>query len=151
MYQHILVPIDPANVDQAGRLIEVAKHLSSAKGKITILSVLEPIPSYIANYIPGDTLEKNRKELLHQLQSLARKADIDSQFRIRPGSPAHVIVEEAEGMGCDAIVLASHRPDYRDYLIGSTASRVVRHAKCTVIVERSTAVSTVIPASTALA
>jgi universal stress protein F len=33
-------------------------------------------------------------------------------------------------------VIASHRPGIQDYFLGSTASRVVRHANCTVHVMR---------------
>ncbi len=58
-------------------------------------------------------------------------------LELRDGAPSAVILEEAERLGADAIVLGSHRPGLGDYLIGSTAARVVRHAQCTVIVERS--------------
>jgi nucleotide-binding universal stress UspA family protein len=34
------------------------------------------------------------------------------------------------------IVLASHRPELKDYLLGPNAARVVRHAKCSVLVVR---------------
>ena len=46
------------------------------------------------------------------------------------------ILEYAEEHGCDCIVIASHRPGLGDYLLGSTAARVVRHAACSVHVMR---------------
>jgi nucleotide-binding universal stress UspA family protein len=58
---------------------------------------------------------------------------------VKQGHSSNTILDEAEALGADCIVLGSHRPDYRDYLIGSTAARVVRHAQCTVVVERSAA------------
>ena len=36
----------------------------------------------------------------------------------------------------DVIVMASHQPKFSDYLLGSTAARVVRHAKCSVLIAR---------------
>ena len=36
----------------------------------------------------------------------------------------------------DCVVIASHRPGLQDYLLGSTAARVVRHAACSVHVLR---------------
>ena len=36
----------------------------------------------------------------------------------------------------DLIVMASHRPELKDYLIGPNAARVVRHADCSVQVVR---------------
>jgi len=38
------------------------------------------------------------------------------------------------GTGC--IVIGSHKPGLRDYLLGSTAAKVVRHAACAVHVKR---------------
>ncbi len=42
----------------------------------------------------------------------------------------------AEERNADLIVIASHRPGLQQFLLGSTASRVVRHATCTVLVKR---------------
>lgn len=36
----------------------------------------------------------------------------------------------------DLIIIASHTPDFSNYFIGATADRVVRHAKCSVLVDR---------------
>ena len=62
----------------------------------------------------------------------------EATLELRDGAASAVILEEAERLDADAIVLGSHRPSFGDYLIGSTAARVVRHAQCTVVVERST-------------
>ena len=36
----------------------------------------------------------------------------------------------------ELIVIGSHRPEMQDYLLGPTAAKVVRHAKCSVLVVR---------------
>ena len=43
------------------------------------------------------------------------------------------VAEEAEA---DLIVVGSHRPAMKDYLLGTNAARVVRHARCSVLVAR---------------
>ncbi|MBT8417397.1 MAG: universal stress protein, partial [Silicimonas sp.] len=53
-----------------------------------------------------------------------------------PGHVHSTILEYAEENGVDCIVMGSHKPDLTDYLIGSTAARVVRHAPCAVHVYR---------------
>ena len=53
------------------------------------------------------------------------------------GSVAAGIVELAERAEADLIVLASHRPGPKDYLIGAHALHVVRHARCSVFVVRN--------------
>ena len=43
------------------------------------------------------------------------------------------ILGVAEEAGPDLIVVGSHRPGMRDYLLGTKASRVVRHASSSVL------------------
>ncbi len=41
-----------------------------------------------------------------------------------------------EEVGAERIVMASHRPELRDTLIGPNAARVMRHANASVLVVR---------------
>ena len=52
------------------------------------------------------------------------------------GHAARTILDYAEQMKADCIVIASHDPGIQDYFLGSTAARVVRHAHCSVHVVR---------------
>ena len=63
--------------------------------------------------------------------------DLNVQQHLGQGGIYKEILHCAEETGADLIVMASHRPGYEDYLIGPNASRVVRHAKCSVVVVRS--------------
>ena len=47
-----------------------------------------------------------------------------------------VILVTAQEAGVDLIVVGSHRPAMKDYLLGTNAGRVVRHANCSVLVAR---------------
>lgn len=55
---------------------------------------------------------------------------------VTSGSVYAGILEVAGQHDADLIVLASHRPEMKDYLLGANASRVVRHARCSVMVVR---------------
>ncbi len=142
MYQNILVPVDPAHGEVANRILGIAAKLVDEDGKITVLSVIEPVPSYIAGYIREQTLDErikeNRVAALAALRLAMERAGVSGEAILDEGTPSPEILRIAREIGADAIVLGSHRPDLRDYLLGSTAARVVRHAQCTVIVERST-------------
>ncbi len=137
MYKKILVPVDPSHGAVARHILAVARHLAGADGWITVLNVIEPIPAYVASQIPKDVLAENRDAAKARVEGLADREGLKGHVVLRQGSPAAEILAEAEEMGADAIVLGSHRPDYTDYFLGSTAARVVRHARCTVVVERS--------------
>jgi nucleotide-binding universal stress UspA family protein len=52
------------------------------------------------------------------------------------GSVYGDVLAEAENTATDLIVVGSHRPSMATYLIGSNAARIVRHAKCSVLVVR---------------
>lgn len=145
MYSRILVPIEPSHGEVGDRLLALAKRLVAPDGQVTLVSIIEPIPNYISGYIRDETfqnqLKANRDESLQHLEALIARAGINGKALLDEGSPSSEILRIAEKMDADAIILGSHRPDYRDYLIGSTAARVVRHAQCTVIVERSSQIN----------
>lgn len=146
MYKHILVPVDPDHGEVADRTVAIARRLLADPGRITVFSVIEPLPSYIAGYIREQSFEdrvrETRETTLAALVALMDRAGVaGGEAFIEEGSPAPEILRIAAERKADAIVLGSHRPDFRDYLIGSTAARVVRHAQCTVIVERTAPLS----------
>lgn len=142
MYKNILVPIDPAHGEVADRTLAIAKKLLDDGGQVTALSVIEPLPSYISGYILEQTLKdrvkENRDACLAALNAAMDRVGVSGKAILDDGSPTPEILRLAREIRADCIVLGSHRPDFRDYLIGSTAARVVRHAQCTVIIERTT-------------
>jgi universal stress protein F len=140
MYRNILVPIDINHGEVGDKIVAVAKHLAGAEGRIALLYVLEAVPSYVMAQLPKDTISNNIAEAKQKLAALARALQAEgATILVKQGNASNTILDEAEAIGADCIVLGSHRPDYRDFLIGSTAARVVRHAQCTVVVERSAA------------
>ncbi len=53
------------------------------------------------------------------------------------GAVHREIVKLAEARNVDVIVMGSANPKIKDYILGTTASHVVAHAKCSVYVVRS--------------
>ena len=56
--------------------------------------------------------------------------------RVLAGSIGHEILNVAKEQACDLIVMASHRPEMLDYLIGPNAAHVALHAPISVLVLR---------------
>jgi universal stress protein F len=56
---------------------------------------------------------------------------------VRKGAVHRQIVKLADERDVDVIVMESANPKVQDYLLGTTASHVVTHAKCSVFVVRS--------------
>ena len=61
---------------------------------------------------------------------------IDVEQVVRPGSVYKTTLNFARDIGADLIVMGAHKPGMADYLLGSNASQIVRHAKCSVWVVR---------------
>lgn len=136
MYKNILVPIAlDENRDGAGS-IAIADSLRAEGGKITLLHVVEDFQGYVSAELPEDLPAKNRAYANASLDKVARQCGVDVETKVISGHASRAILDAAHDMGADCIVLASHRPGLGDYLIGSNAARVVRHAACSVHVIR---------------
>lgn len=136
MYRNILVPVAVDHIDHASDSLKVAHCLLQDGGQITLLHVIEDIPSFVQTYLPEGTVEKNEADAAHRLHALASNQKQALKSAIVHGKPGVAILEYAEKHQSDCIIIASHKPGLEDYLIGSTAGRVVRHAKCGVHVLR---------------
>ncbi|MCI5109388.1 MAG: universal stress protein [Marivita sp.] len=135
MYSNILVPIALDNEDgRAEQAMEIAKGLAREGATITLLHVVESVPSYAISYISSDILAATRTGIETEMARLA--SDIGATSVVIDGHSGRSILDYAEEQGCDLIVIASHRPGMQTLLLGSTATHVVRHAQCSVHVLR---------------
>jgi nucleotide-binding universal stress UspA family protein len=67
---------------------------------------------------------------------LGKEANESVRHVVVTGNTYDEILRVAEADGAALIVIGAHQPDLRDYLLGPNAARVVRHAKCSVLVVR---------------
>lgn len=135
MYKNILVATALDHAHDIAAAFDIARALAAEGASMTALHVLEDIPAYAAQYVPSEQVGTRRAEAEAEL-----KADLGGVANVKPvvvsGHPGSTIVEYADDHGIDCIIIASHRPGLQDYFLGSTAGRVVRHAKCAVHVIR---------------
>lgn len=135
MYKNILVPVifDELHDTQASYL--AARALADEEANFTVLHVMESIPSYAASQIPAELLAKSRSEVEKNLKQSARALPGASAVLVS-GHAGRLIVDYATENEIDCIVIASHTPGIENIFLGSTADKVVRHAKCSVHVIR---------------
>ena len=140
MYKTVLVPIDLGQIEQGKSLVDIAmKLVESIGGNLFLLNVLPDIPGYVMAEIPDHFLKDAKNDAIKGLEEIAKKNGVGEQANIivREGNIHNEILTTAEEIGADIIVMASHQPEFSDYLLGSTAARVVRHAKCSVLIARN--------------
>jgi len=136
MYKTILVPVEFDHNPITGRTLEVAKLLAAPEARMIALHVVEPVPTYIDQFIPEQQQEAIRQLVEEKFREELGGETDNFELALSDGAPGVEIVEYAKRQGVDCIVMASHKPGLADLLLGSTAARVVRHAECSVHVVR---------------
>ena len=140
MFKSILVPIDLADTDLAKPAIATAATLSQTwNGKVRLLNVLPMTPVMLAEYVPPDFEAQQRKASEDALSIITQETGLDSarvSSIVRQGGIHQEILEEANAIAADLIVMSSHRPAMKTYFLGSNAGHVVRYARCSVLVVR---------------
>ncbi|MBE1291744.1 MAG: universal stress protein [Rhodobacteraceae bacterium] len=134
MYDSILVPL-ALDHGISAQTLEISRALCSEKGRITALHVYEVPKGSVSVYIGEETVERGfvrARQILNE--KVAGMEGVRAE--ITRGQAHLAIIEYAVKHGHDCIVIGSHKPGLVDYLIGSTAARVVRHAPCAVHVHR---------------
>ena len=141
MFKEILLPVDLG--DEGSAMKAVAAAIELAKGGAAKLHVLAVVPGYsmsiISQYFPADFEQKSLADATARLRQFIAAnipADISSQAIVANGTGYEEILKAAKDIHCDLVVIASHRPELKDYLLGPNAARVVRHADCSVLVVR---------------
>ena len=141
MYKEILLAVDLNDIDSQRKAIETTTRLARAFGaRMHVQTVLPDfgLPT-VASYFPKDFESKaveSAKQALDDLVKQNISEDLTVQQIVGRGTIYREILSCADEIGADLIVMASHRPDLQDYLIGPNASRVTRHAACSVLVVR---------------
>ncbi len=139
MYKNILVPIDLAHPAGGSETVELAKrHSEDGDAKISLLYVIPEVPKFVSAGLAPDSYEKARDFAAAGLRRYADQGDLPSGTEkiVRVGHPYPEILAVAEDKGADLIIVASHKPGLGDYVLGSVAAKVVRHAQCSVLVQR---------------
>jgi nucleotide-binding universal stress UspA family protein len=129
MYRDILLCVDLEDESSWRKALPTAVEYCRAFG--SRLHVLTVIPDYEAKLL------EQAGARLHELVREQVPEEVKVQHIVAQGTIYHEIIQAAEQVDADLIVMASHRPELEDYLIGPNATRVVRHCNRSVLVVRN--------------
>ena len=141
MYKDVLLAIDLNEEHSWKKALPTAVDFCKSFG--SVLHVVTVVPDFGMNvvgpFFPDDFQEKSVAAAGGDLDAfLAEHAP--EGLRVQPvvgyGSVYKEILRIAEDIKCGLVVMASNRPEHQDYLLRPNAARVVRHAKCSVLVVR---------------
>ena len=140
MFRTILVPVDIDDIETSLPALEQAVTIAEASGgSLRLIYVRSLVPMTFMEFIPvhfDTALQGEAETKLAALVEAIRLPKERVSSVVTLGGVYHDVLQEAEKMGADLIVIGSHRPTTATYLIGSNAATIVRHAKCSVLVVR---------------
>jgi len=139
--ERILVPVDfsDCSLDALEYAVVVAQQ---SKASLMLLHVLEPV-SYGLDFTLSHirTREQVRESWTKRLEELAfshQHSNVPVESRLRGGLPADSILDSAQTLPCDLIVMGTHgRRGISHTISGSVAEAVLRKAHCPVLAVRS--------------
>jgi nucleotide-binding universal stress UspA family protein len=141
MFKTILVPVDLAEVEAAKPAIDKAVELAQgSEGSLRLVYVRPVVPVTYMEFMPPAFEEEQQAEAEKTLAELASTVPLPAErvsAVVRFGSVYNEVLDEAEKTGADLVVVGSHRPTMATFLLGSNASTIVRHARCSVLVIRT--------------
>jgi nucleotide-binding universal stress UspA family protein len=141
MYQNILLTVDLNDEASWQKALPVAVEICQKFG--SHLHVFTVVPDFGLNFVgqffPDDYEQTIFDEAARRIEEFAKEhvpAAVACDSGIGNGTVYEVVLKKAKQVGADLVVIASHRPELKDYLLGPNAARVVRHAECSVLVVR---------------
>lgn len=129
MYSRILVPVAYEPGYDIGRELQIARALSAPGAVVMLVHVMEKAPFYAIDYMPAGWQDELREAIAADLEKQGTGLP-QTAVKVLEGDPGTEILDFAQAEGVDCIILAVHRSDRA--LVGSTATRVARHATCAV-------------------
>lgn len=140
MYKQILVPVDLNDKGFSDKAVELAVwHAKHSKAEVHLLNVLPGIHmSMVASYFPKDAVQNMKNDVEEQLREFAVNhidEDVVYKVHVGEGKAYSTILDYAEKLGADLIVMPSHKRSKIDKVVlGSVASKVVENSPINVLV-----------------
>lgn len=141
LLQHILVPVDLSAPSL--KAVEYAVALAApARATVQLTYVVEPGSHFCS--LGNHPLARGEEEIVLRSEQLLAKVAEENRFRevmpdsgVRIGNPAEEILAYSQASSADLLVVSTHgRTGLQRVLMGSIAQKIVRGAKCAVLVVR---------------
>lgn len=141
MYKNILFPVDLNEESSWDKALPAAIEYCKAFG--ATLHVMNVVPDFgkaiVGSYFPEDFEEKALQGAKQALDDFVREHvpdDIKTRLIVGNGSVYKEILRVAGEIKAELVLLASHRPEFSDILLGGNAERVARHFAGSVLIVR---------------
>jgi len=143
VYRHVLAAVDVS--EEAGEVLERARSLADEhKAQLSVCTVVRPLTHVYGGL---DMMAYTQASVNFEQEALVQaRAQLETQagrfgiaaddVHVSIGAPVSQVVETAQTLGADLIVLGSHGKHGLGLLLGSTANGVLHQAQCDVLTVR---------------
>lgn len=143
MIKSILCAVDTNRPDEDAIVVKTAKKLTDIEG--AQLDVITVVPDFGASVVGAyfqdhhvKSAQDGAASALNEMTERALGKDANQTVRqiVCVGTVYEEVLKAAKLAKADLIVIGAHKPDFKDFLLGPNAARVVRHSECSVYVVR---------------
>ncbi len=139
-YKRMLLAVDLRVKHDVTTIAQAAKMAKAFNATLNVIHVMEPIYSYGGS--PGSAFVEMEKRIADDarkaFEALATGTELSlDQFILETGSPIATVVDVAEKLKVDLIMVGAHHKHGIQKLLGSTANGIINLALCDVLTIRT--------------
>lgn len=141
MFKTVLIAVDVAQPEDTRALLEAAGRMT--EGWDCACHVATVIPNVgmaiVGSYFEPGFERESQAAAGQELAAAVSASGLKAAEHVLSGRIYDGIITLANRIGADMILIGAHQPGLGDYLLGSNAARIVRHARQSVMVIRANA------------
>lgn len=139
----VLCAVDISNKDRDVDVLKLAQRMAALDdAQLDVITVvpdfgMSVVGSFFEPHHHEKAVEEAQVALGHVVEEvIGSEANASVRHIVATGNAYEEILKAAEVANTGLIVIGAQKPDFKDYLLGPNASRVVRHSNCSVLVVR---------------
>ena len=139
----VLCAVDISNKDKDIDVLKIAQRMAALDdAQLDVITVvpdfgMSVVGSFFEPHHHEKAVEEAQRLLSETVESaIGSEANTSARHIVATGNAYEEILNAAQLAGTGLIVIGAQKPDFKDYLLGPNASRVVRHSECSVLVVR---------------
>ncbi len=140
IFRRVLAAVDLSQEEGSVRVLAAACETLEEGDTLHIVTVVPDFGmSIVGSFFPADHEGKmvaGAQDALHAFTEKHLPKGLSKQHIVAHGNIYEEILDAADTVAADLIVVGTHPASPRDYILGPNAERITRHAKCSVLAVR---------------
>ena len=141
MFKNIVIPVDLSDKQSIKVVFPPALNFVNAfDSKIHLVHIMPDFGmKVLEDYLPRNWMKDQKekyKVLFDELIAKYVPEGVEDEFSVGRGAIYDEVINYSEKVNADLIMLSAVRPQFKDYMLGPNASKIVRHSSISVMVIR---------------